>query len=228
MYNRQSWNQRINLTSQNDDTDAIVTSAIYPPGVIPLNGALTSNGNYVNGTPAFLSVTSDADDSVTKITIIFKDLAGRLYIYTFAGPDTETIVIEIPVYQLLMGQLTIATASVGNLSFGVSQQTATVWVPFDQNRTQFNDAIVVEASSAADLTYTVEYTNEDALRTIPTVIIPDQDLVNIAVVNGSPAQETTALPYSVLFARVRISAWTDGTLINEFTTTGAYGSWKNY
>lgn len=227
MYNRQSWPQKINLTSQATDGDYIVTSGMYSAGSIPLNGVGAIAGNYINAVAPFVTVASDADDSVTVFTIIFKDSAGRPYTYTFNGPDTGSITLQIPVYQLLEGNLTIATASVGNLTIGVTLG-ATVWVPFDQNRTQFNDAIIIDASSAADLTYTVEYTADDALRTVPTNIIPDATLASVAVVSGSPAQKTTALPYTIFYARVRLNAWTDGSLTSQFITSGSYPSWKNY
>lgn len=187
-----------------------------------LNGAWKS-GNYVTAIPGFITITSTGNDSSTIFKITGKDSANRVYTVSVTGPNVATITIPVPYYEILQGSINISQNSVGNISIGVSSLTSTVWVPFDQNRTQFNDSIIVSVSPGGDLNYTVEYTQDDVLSGKPAINIqPDVTLVD------QTASGNTPNPFTTWYARVRYNSWTSGYTTNQFVVSGSYASRKNF
>lgn len=224
MYNSQSWDQIISLKSQSPDTDALVSAGTYGAGALPLDGVLASGGNYTAAIPSFLTITCADDESANSFSFHGLDASGNInYQFTVAGVDTGTVLVEVPFYQLLSGSIIMAEDATGNVSIGVSSQTATNWIPMDVNRTNFNVGISVFVEAGATLTYTIEYTDQTILLGVPpTLITEDLTLVD------QTASGTTPEPISTSYVRMRYSAWTDGSATLTVKQSGSYASFKAY
>lgn len=224
MYDKVNWDQSILLESQTADPDGLVTASAYTAGELPLNGALTSGGNYANNIGNFITITSTADETTNVFTIIGKDQAGRVWTVTTAGANNGTVTLDVPFTRIDEGNITMANNASGNVSVGISAQNATVWVPLDKRRQYFAIGMDVFVSAGATLNYTVEYTKQPVSGgSPPTRIFPDNNLAS------ETASGTTTESWPWTAVRVRFNSWTSGNVIFELQQADdMHSSLKNY
>lgn len=210
MYDKNNWNQSILLESQAHDDQAIVNTNHYYAGFLPLNGTLTSGGNYTNNIANFITIISSADETSNIFTVTGKDAAGRTWTISTPGANAGTITIEIPFQTINAENITMLNDSTGTISLGISVQNATVWIPLDHRRQFFSVGMDVWLSLGAALTYTVEYTKQSVRGpTSPTRIFADNTL------NAQTTSGTTTESWPWTAVRLRFPTWTSGNAVFE-------------
>lgn len=92
----------------------------------------------------------------------------------------------------------------------VSSQAASTVIPANQLQSEFRATATVSVTSAADLTFSVQYTIDDIQDPNVTPKWVNTTLASQAVTNGSPAISAVSIDTPVTGVRLDVSAYTDG------------------
>jgi hypothetical protein len=218
MYSKTQLDQSIKITLNAADPDGLVTADTYPAGNIALDGALTSNGRYANTTPQFLLITAVADESGNTFTFTGKDLSGLTYTYSVLGPNATTLVIPVPFSSIESNGISISDDASGDISIGITTQTATPWCQIDCWRDFFAPGLGAYVETSSTLNYTIQYTFQNAKSELPTRIYNDPNVAS------ETTTQSTAIPQAYKFARLIINSYTNGAVWFEIAQPGAMHS----
>lgn len=96
-------------------------------------------------------------------------------------------------------------------SVTVSSQTTSTPIICNALQRDFNGTILVEAASGSDLTFSVQFTLDNAMDSSVTPTWVDlTDLTGISITNGAPQFTQQALQSPARAIRLNVTAYTDG------------------
>lgn len=202
--------------------NVICTSQTGTSGVgLILNGTDSAGFYFAENKAQYLTWTCADDETANTLTIKGLDAAGRSYTYSVAGVNAGFVLIPIPYNNIAAGGLTLAIDTTGNISLGLSAQTATPWLAIDKARDVMSCSLTAYVNGTApNLTYTVEYTNDPfqgagkGYPTAPVNTVNDVTLVNQTGTNSA------GLNNPVSACRLVISAWTAGYVLFQLIQAG--------
>jgi len=190
-----------------------IATSQTPTSSITLNGAAVVGGVAILDTARRVLVTTVADESAKRITIVGTDLTGQVQTDIITGPNATTGQSNLDFKTITSMSINVAAA--GALTVGTNGVASSGWVRFDPwaNAQSFIQAIVTGTAN-----YTVQVTAQDP--NDPTLnLLPYQVTWNSALdatLVGASTNIVGSFTISPTFARVVLNSGS-GSVQTTFT-----------